>query len=96
MQSILTQAEFQLAAECCRWRYSGEGAERLSSLARNVDWPRFLRLIERHRVETLAGAALKANEIEPPAAVNETISRRLLEIARENLRSAQDCRLINQ
>ena len=42
--------DFALAVACCRWTFSGEGAEDVRRLAEAVDWGELLATCRRHRV----------------------------------------------
>jgi len=82
-------AEFELSVACCRWNWAGDGAERIRHLSNKVDWPRFLHVARRHGVQRLAGSALQANSIFPPAPVGDELTRDILALTERNLRSAQ-------
>jgi hypothetical protein len=60
-----TKAGFRLAAACCHWPADARRDRAVTAAARGItDWPAFLCVIRRHRVEPLAHAALSAA---PPA-----------------------------
>jgi hypothetical protein len=86
----MTRLEFKLALDCCRWSITGGRGSDLRDLASKVDWPTFVRLVRRHRIQGLVVQALRNNGVTVPAE-SEDISRDALAIAGRNLRSAVEC-----
>jgi hypothetical protein len=82
--------EFALALACCRWSFSGEGRNEIVRRSREVDWPQFIRVIRRQRVQGLVAQALRKNCVSPPAAFADVLSQEAGGIARHNLRSAAE------
>jgi hypothetical protein len=82
--------EFSLALACCRWNYSGEGRSEIDGLSSKVDWPLFLSVIRRQRVQGLVARALQKNDISPPGALAEVMGQDAVDIAQRNLRSAAE------
>lgn len=90
-------AELDLALACCRRGFAGDSDAALRDLANGIDWPRFVRLARRHRVQGLIAQALRKSRIPVPAASESEISKDALEIAERNVRSAAECtRLLQQ
>jgi len=82
--------EFALAASCCRWAYSGEGAEELRRAAQSADWGKFLETCRRHRVQGLAWQALSSLKIPVLAPVTVALEADARHIAEQGLRSARE------
>ena len=82
--------EFRLAVACCRQVYSGDDADRVAELARLVDWPGFLAVARRHRIEGLAWHSLDRPGIAVPDAVASELGRSAREIAEHGLRTAAE------
>ena len=83
--------EFKLLLACCRCSYAQGAAEEVHRWSRHVDWPVFLRLARRHRVQSLVAQALYKAERAPPQSVAAGIANDAAEIAETNLRSAAEC-----
>jgi hypothetical protein len=66
---------FRLACACCVWPPTAPRDAAVRALARDVDWPRFLRVASRQRVQGLAYAALKSAGVETPAEVEAQLAR---------------------
>lgn len=89
---IAADAEFKLLVDCCRWPLGAAEQERVRESAAGADWPRFERLVRRHRVEGLAWRALAAAAVAVPPDVAGGLEQRALGIARENMLAAAECR----
>ena len=77
--------EFALAVACCRWPASPEKRHSVREAALAVDWPLFLRVARRQRVEGLVWHALRQGRVEVPAAVADGLQAAALKVARQNL-----------
>jgi hypothetical protein len=77
--------EFALAAACCRWPPSPEKDEAVREGAASVDWPLFLKVARRQRVEGLIWHALRQAGIDVPAAAAAGLQAAAQKIARQNL-----------
>jgi len=82
--------EFEMAAACCRWSFSGDTRIDLRQASEKVDWPRFMRLVRRHRIQGIAARALQKHNIEPPEAEAALIATDASGIAERNLRSTAE------
>ena len=70
--------EFRLAAACAAWPPTDRGKDAIRAISgAGIDWPRFLRVVERHRIGGLAYATISAAGVEPP----EPYAREMLEDA---------------
>lgn len=88
--------EFELALACCR-RPLGPAAEaELRRRAQGVDWPFFLRVVERHRIEGLAHDALTRAAIPLPGAAAASLAAAAQGIVRENLFYAAEARRLHE
>jgi hypothetical protein len=89
--------EFDLAAACCRWPPSPERDEAVRRAADAVsDWPRFLQVVRRHRIEGLAHDGLARAGVAPAAAVADELREAATAIAAENLRYAAEARRLSR
>ena len=82
--------DFALAVACCRWAFSGEGADEVRRLAGAVDWAGFLAACRRHRVQGLAAHSLTKLGIAPPPAVQLALNGDARAIADQGLRAAAE------
>lgn len=83
--------EFRLAAACCRWPPSPERDEAVLAAASEVrDWPLFLRVVRRQRVEGLVHEALSRSSAELPPEVRAELASSAGMIARQNLAFAAE------
>lgn len=82
--------EFALALACCRWSFSGEGGSEIARCSREVDWPQFVHVIRRHRVQGLVAHALQKSHVSPPSAFADVMWQDAVDIAQCNLRSAAE------
>lgn len=82
--------EFKLAVACCRRRCPDEDGGQLDRLSRLVDWPTFLHLIRRHRVQGLAARALKEAGIRAPEPIGDSIDADARSIGARNLHHAAE------
>jgi Uncharacterised nucleotidyltransferase len=86
--------ELLLAAACCRWPSSNEGAAAVRAAAQQIsDWDSFLGVVKNHRVAVLVQRSLRRMAVEMPAAVEEELDhlaqrnvRRGLALAAETVR----------
>ena len=81
--------EFRLLVECCRPSFSGANEGKIRQLARRADWPRFLQLCRRHRVQGLAHRAIRELALGLPSDVTASLSQDAAAIAEHNLRAAR-------
>jgi len=88
--------EFALAAACCRWPRDAAADALVTALAAEIeDWPRFVRIVRRQRVEGLVHHALGRSGAAVPAKVSEEIGADARAIARQNLTfAAESARLL--
>lgn len=88
---------FRLAAACCRFPADTERDRAVIAAARGVtDWPLFLGVLRRHRIEALAHAALTAAQVPLPADTAANLRQRAQAIAHRNLgMAAETARLQN-
>ena len=82
-------AAFRLAAACCRPAGEARNAA-VRGAAAGVDWPRFGRVVVRHRVEGLAHEALRNAGVAAAPPVADALRRAALEIAVGGLRLAAE------
>jgi hypothetical protein len=86
--------EFRLLAECCRWNFAGGNDEEIRELAGKTDWPRFLQLCRRHRVQPLVQRCVRELPLPLPTEAAEALSRDAAAIAEHNLRAARQSALL--
>ncbi|TFI57221.1 hypothetical protein E2493_16055 [Sphingomonas parva] len=87
-------AEFRLLIACCRWPLLPAQVASLASAA-SIDWPLFVRMAQRHRVEALARRALEKAAVEIPSEAAEPLDTASSRIAAENLIiAAETARLV--
>ena len=84
----MLSTEFQLAIECCRRRFAPGDERLIAKLGGTVDWPRFLTLVRRHRVQALVWQSLAEAGGSTPAAVADALSADAALVAGQNLRAA--------
>jgi hypothetical protein len=84
----MPSTEFQLAVECCRQRFAPGGEGLIADLARRADWPRFLQLARRHRVQALVWQCLSETGSLPPAEIADALCADAGLITEQNLRAA--------
>lgn len=66
----------RLVAACCRWPGGAERDAAVRLAAEGfADWPRFLAMVERHRVAGLVHAALPASGVAMPADAEHSLAR---------------------
>ena len=82
--------DFALAVACCRWTFSGEGAEDVRRLAEAVDWGDLLATCRRHRVQGLVAHALAIVDVAIPAPVHVALGGDARAIADQGLRAAHE------
>lgn len=87
--------EFRLALACCRWSYAGDSGDAVRRLAAVVDWSRFVRTCQRHRVQGLVWHALSALLVDVPPPVQVALSSDARSIAERGLRAAEESRRLH-
>jgi hypothetical protein len=86
-----TPAEFRLVAACCRWPPSPAAREDVRRRAEAaIDWPLFLSVVRRHRVEGLVHRALSDAGVEPSAEIRSILAQAAAKIGIQNLRQAAE------
>jgi hypothetical protein len=80
--------EFQLAVQCCRRRFAHGNDREIAELGKRADWPRFLQLARRHRVQSLVWQSLSEVGVVPPPAVADALCADAGLITEQNLRAA--------
>ena len=89
--------EFKLLVACCRASYFAGAAIEIERLSAHADWPAFLRLARRHRVQGLVAQAFYISSVSPPALIAEAMADDAVAIAEANLRCANtSIRLLEQ
>ena len=84
-------AEFRLAAACAMWPPSDRRTEAIGAAAAGpLDWPRFLRVAQRHRVLGLAHQGLTEARLAVPPEIRREIGARAATLVRENLAMAAE------
>lgn len=81
--------EFRLLAECCHWNFAPANGGAIRELAAIADWPRFLALARRHRVQGLAQRCLREVPVELPKGIAGSLGEDSAAIAEHNLRAAR-------
>lgn len=89
-QSVALPTEFRLAVACCRWAFSGTGADMIVRCARGVDWQRFVAVARRHRIEGLVWHSLDSIGVAVPGAMAQNLSASARSIADDGLRAAAE------
>ena len=82
--------EFELLLACCRCSYAPGAVEEVHRWSAHVDWPVFLRLARRHRVQSLVAQAFYKAELVAPQSIAAEIAKDAATIAETNLRSAAE------
>jgi hypothetical protein len=83
--------EFLLTAACCRWPPSTERDEAVrAAAARPLDWPRFMRIVRRQRVDGLVSDAFERAGLVLPREAGSALRREAQAIARQNLAFAAE------
>ena len=82
--------EFKLLLACCRCSYAHGAAEEIHRWSGHVDWPIFLSLARRHRVQSLVAQAFYKTEVSPPESTAAEIAEDAAAIAETNLRAAAE------
>jgi hypothetical protein len=89
-------SEFALAAACCRWASSGEGAVEIGRRAAGADWGAFLEVCRRHRVQGLALRALSDLQIAMLPPVHVALGADARGIAEHGLRAAAESQRLHE
>ena len=83
--------ELALVAACCRWpRSPARNAAVQQAADAAIDWPRFERVIDRHRVAGLVRDGMQQAQIDAPADVDRRIAAKAMEAARVALDMARE------
>ena len=83
--------EFRLAAACAMWPPSDCRTEAIQAAAAGpIEWPRFLRVVQRHRVLGLAHQGLTDARLAVPPEIRREIGARAATLVRENLAMAAE------
>jgi Uncharacterised nucleotidyltransferase len=89
--------EFLLAAACCLWPPSERRNEAIrDAVIQTLDWDRFLRVVNRHRVAGLIHDGLAQAGVSAPPGIASQIHDMKSRIARQNLQYAAECWRIQQ
>ena len=84
-------AEFRLAAACAMWPPSDRRTQAIRAAASgSLDWPRFLRVVQRHRVFGLAHQGLTEARLAIPPEIRREIGARATTMVSENLTMAAE------
>lgn len=84
----MPSTEFQLAVQCCQSRFAPGNVPRIGELGKRADWPRFLQLARRHRVQALVWQSLSETGVAPPPKVTDAFCADAGLITEQNLRAA--------
>src|SRR5262245_26551451 len=83
--------EFKLAVACAMWPPSDRRSEAIQLAASGpIEWPRFVRVVQRHRVLGLAHQGLTEARLAMPPEIRREISTRMVALVRENLAMAAE------
>ncbi|QNA82823.1 nucleotidyltransferase family protein [Sphingomonas sp. So64.6b] len=86
--------EMRLVAACCRWPATPARDAAVRAAAGDVDWPRFLKLVGRHRVIGLAYAGLSSAGVTLPGNGARWLMTRVAQMAEQNrILGAESARL---
>jgi hypothetical protein len=88
-------AEFRLAVECCGRSFRETTKAGPITVPREIDWHRFLRIVEFHRIEGLAWNCL-SNESGLPPHARSALSAAASRIAADSLRAIAESRDLNR
>lgn len=73
------------------WPPSDYRAQAIQSASGSaIDWPRFMRVVNRQRVAGLVHSALASSQVQIPAPIADELALRAQQIARQNLQSAAE------
>jgi hypothetical protein len=87
--ALSSLSEFQLAAACTMWPPSDHRTEAIRTAAAGpLDWPRFLRVVERHRVVGLVHDGLTSAKPKVPPEIAREIGDQAATLVRNNLAMA--------
>jgi hypothetical protein len=86
----MSGSEFDLAVACCRKAFAGSSEKEVCDLSKEIDWPHFLNLARRHRIQGIVSQALKESNIKAPAHVADVLSADTTRIVEQNLRMAAE------
>jgi hypothetical protein len=86
---VLTGPEFAFALECCRWNFPSAAMPPVRP-PEGLDWERFVRLVQFHRIEGLVWKCLAADKAGQPEDAVRALSGRATSIAANNLQAAAE------
>jgi hypothetical protein len=81
--------EFQLLVECCRWSFAGANEGEIRELAAKADWPRFVRLARRHRLQGFVQRCVRELDLAETSLAADAAA-----IAEQNLRAARQSAML--
>jgi hypothetical protein len=88
--------EFELALACCRRPLTPAHEAEVRGRAERIDWPFFLKVAARHRIEGLAHDALTRSGVAMPAPAAASLLSAAQGIARENLFYAAEAHRLHE
>ncbi|MEO9131422.1 MAG: hypothetical protein ABI240_09455, partial [Sphingomonas sp.] len=89
--------EIRLAAACCRWPPSPARDQAVRDAATAItDWPRFLRVVRRHRVTGFARASLSAARVRIDIPIAFQLGRRADHLMKKNAALAAESVALQQ
>ena len=86
--------EFRLLIECCRWSFAAGNDGEIREFAGKADWPRFVQLCRRHRVQGFVQRCLRELPLPLPGEFTTSLSADAARIAEQNLRAAHQSALL--
>lgn len=89
--SMTKLAEFELAAACCRWPPGPEKSAAVKHAAAGIDWPRFEKVVQRHRIEPLVLSAFEEVDLSVPTETMARLRTEAVRVRRDNLLIAGEC-----
>lgn len=89
-----TSAEFQLCTKCCGWAFDHGDPGTIHQLCAIVDWDRFVRVAQFHRIQGLVWNSLWLTKAAVPAEAARQLSSDAETIAATNLQSAFEARVL--
>ena len=85
MANEVLAPEFELIAACCHWPMTDTALANIQSKMGDLDWPKFMRLANRHRVGGLVHHAFVRGEVTCPSAVAAGLAVAARNIAGQSL-----------
>ena len=95
-EKVAFPPEFDLLVACCRRPVTAEGDADLRRRAATVDWPKFLKIAERQRVDGIAYDSLRRAGVALPAEAGRTLAAAAARIASHNLFQAAESLRLHQ